>query len=74
MNHILGEGKKSAPKAVKAVPAPRMRDDEMRWKAQDALRTITQAEEFKRDKALMREVKNLATASMKVVCAPTRKK
>lgn len=42
-----------------------MPPEEMRWKAEEALRTIHRAEEFKRDKPLLREVKKLAKAHAK---------
>lgn len=61
----MAKGKKSPPKrgiVVAAVP------DDMRWRAEDALRTISRAEEHKRDKHLMRHVKKLAKSHVKAVC------
>lgn len=40
-------------------------DIDMRWKAEEAMRTIHRAEEFKRNKPLLREVKKLAKAHAK---------
>lgn len=41
---------------------------DMRYRAEEALRTITRAEECRRDKPLMREVKKLAKTQVKAVC------
>lgn len=52
------------------VPPASDRDYEARerkYKAQDALRTIQQADEHRKDKELMKDVKNLAKAAMKAV-------
>lgn len=62
-------------KPSKAMPAPRKapRDtlveapEDIKWKAQHAMRTIHEAEAHKRDKPLMREVKRLAKETMKAV-------
>lgn len=51
---------------IKASPVEMAPD--MRYRAEDALRTITRAEECRRDKALMREVKKLAKTQVKAVC------
>ncbi len=40
-------------------------DRERKWRAEDALRDIQRAEEHKRDKALMKEVKTLAKEKIK---------
>ena len=45
--------------------------NERKWKAEDALRDIERAEAHKRDKALMSDVKKLASekvASLKKIC------
>lgn len=52
---------------VKAKPKASV-DPDMRYRAEDALRTITRAEECKRDKDLMRHVKALAKTQVKAVC------
>ncbi len=60
-------------KAVKVAeakpmnPAPRREPDEYerKYRAEEALRTLTRAEECKRDKALMGDVKRLANEQMK---------
>lgn len=48
------------------------------WRAESALRTITQAEEHKRDPGLMRDVKRIATQQIrslsKVASRPGKKK
>lgn len=54
---------------AKPMPAP-MTDKsyearERRYKAEDALRTLTRAEECKRDKTLMSDVRRLANEQMK---------
>lgn len=51
-------------------PAPMSRDQErehMRYRAEDALRTITRAEEIRCDKPLMREVKRVAKEQAKTL-------
>jgi hypothetical protein len=40
-------------------------NDEIRWKAEDALRTIHRAESHKKDKELMRHVKRMAKEQAK---------
>lgn len=56
-------------KSNNAVPAADKgyEDRERKYKAQDALRTIQQAEEYKRDKGLMKDVKSLAKSALKAV-------
>ncbi|HEX5508930.1 MAG TPA: hypothetical protein VFX37_10545 [Pseudolabrys sp.] len=56
--------------AVPAAPKPSQAqiDADMRYRAEEALRTITRAEECKRDKALMKHVKKLAKTQVKAVC------
>ena len=41
--------------------------DEMKWKAEEALRTISRAEEHKEDKELMKHVKILAGDKMRAM-------
>lgn len=41
---------------------------DMRYRAEDALRTISRAEEHRKDKALMKEVKKMAKQQHKAVC------
>lgn len=42
-------------------PTKDQKDQERRWKAEDGLRTIQRAEEVKRDKKLMGDIKALAS-------------
>ncbi len=72
-NKMLGTAVKAAGTPAPPRMSQRQMDEERRYKAQDALRTITQAEQFKRDKGLMKDVKALAAASMKAVCGPGKK-
>jgi hypothetical protein len=54
---------------VKDKPAmPAVSAEEMKYKARDALHTITRAEEHKRDRELMKHVKHLAKTQVKAVC------
>lgn len=55
---------KDAPKVKKSEPTPAGKvkedlDDERKWKAESALETLARAEEHKRDKDLMRDVKSV---------------
>lgn len=56
--------------AVKSAPmnSISMASEDIKWKARDAMRTIHEAEEHKRNKPLMKEVKKLAKQTMKAVC------
>lgn len=45
-----------------------------KWEAQDALRTITRAEEIKRDRGLMAEVKKCAREQVKSLECVTKRK
>lgn len=47
------------------TPSSAYIDKEDKYRAQDALRTLTRAEEIKADKALMRDVKKEAKAQIK---------
>lgn len=47
-----------------AVSAP---DNERKYKAQDALQCIERAEEYKRDRSLMKDVKGLARMKIKAL-------
>lgn len=49
------------------TPIPATADKEDRWRARDALSTLTRADEIRRDKALMRDVKAEAKAQIKTV-------
>lgn len=68
--------KSNSGKPAKAAPAPKPMPrnslveaaDDIKWRAQSAMRTIHEAEAHKRDKPLMREVKKLAKETMKAVC------
>lgn len=56
----------------KLSPAPP--PDEMRYRAEEAMRTIARAEEHKRDKQLMQHVRALADQVHQAVGAETMKK
>lgn len=45
-----------------------------RWQAEDALRTITRAEEIKKDRGLMAHVRRCANEQMKNLQCVTKKK
>ena len=75
----LPVGKMSAPVPVKIVhegataykPSKSEMDERRKYQAEDALRAIERAEEYKRDKSLMNDVKKLAAnrmASLKKIC------
>ncbi len=54
-----------------ATESPKDEARERKWKAEDALRDIQRAEQHKRDKALMADVKKLAkeqVSSLKKIC------
>ena len=53
--------KTTVPNSVQVVPSI----EDMRWKAQDALRTIHQAEAHKKDRELMKHVKRMAKEQAK---------
>lgn len=62
-----------------AAPMPREstsqeKAERRKWEAQDALRTITRAEEIKRDRSLMAEVKKCAREQVKSLECVTKKK
>ena len=50
-----------------AVPSKEWEERERKYKAEEALRTLQRADEVRRDKALMKDVKNLATQQLKAV-------
>lgn len=55
-----------------ANPAPvkmsrEQAQQERRWRAEDALRTLSRAEEIKRDAGLMRDVRGMANEQMKAL-------
>jgi hypothetical protein len=60
----------------KKMPAPRVAPrntlveapEDIKWKARDAMHTIAKAEEHRKDKMLMREVKRQSKQMMKAVC------
>ncbi len=65
---IVKKGTKQKPVPVKIVSESlkvSMAGEDMKWKAQDALRTLQRAEEIKRDKGLMRAAKAEAKSQMK---------
>lgn len=62
------KGGKQKPVPVKIVndaPRPSYAQEDMKYKAQDAIRTLQRAEEIKRDKPLMRAAKAEAKSMMK---------
>lgn len=59
---------------VTYVPTKEDKARERRYRAEDALNTLTRAEEIKRDKGLMRDVKACAQAKMKELSSVTRKR
>jgi len=59
-------GKLTSPKTTGPVGVVgAVHSDEMRWKAQDALRTIHAAEGHKKDRELMKHVKKMAKEQAK---------
>ncbi len=52
--------KKGNSSAVACAPA-----DDRKWQVEDALRTLNRAEEIRRDRGMMRDVKKLATEQIK---------
>jgi len=55
---------------------PSIKAQEMRWKAEDALRTLSRAEEIRSDKSLMRAVQNHAkaqVAALSKVASPAKR-
>lgn len=64
MNKLTGKKKV----VMAAMPSPQ---EDRKWRAEDAMRTIMRAEEFKRDKSLMKDVKELAkkqSQDLKKIC------
>jgi hypothetical protein len=67
--------KSSAKSSSAAMPSPCMEAkstreqvaEQRKWRAQDALSTITRADEIKRDAALMRDVKAIAQKQVKTL-------
>lgn len=56
-----------AHKEVAPTSSPRMSAEDKRWRAEDAIRTLTRADEIKRDAGLMREVKRMAGQQAKTL-------
>jgi recombinational DNA repair protein (RecF pathway) len=46
---------------------PKVSANERQWRAQDALRTLTQAQEIQRNPTLMRDVKKVAAQQVKTL-------
>lgn len=46
---------------------PRLSEDEKRWRAQEALSTLTRAEQIRADTALMADVKKYAQAQVRTL-------
>jgi hypothetical protein len=53
---------------IKSAPTAMPVNEEMQYRAREALHTIHKAAEHKRDKDLMRHVTRLAKAQVKAVC------
>jgi hypothetical protein len=70
--------KKAAPAKAKAKPMPVKEampaHDEMKWKAQDALRTLKEAHKIKQDPHLMAHVKTHAADEKKALASVIRRK
>ena len=61
-------GMGSVPQAVQVVkPTAEQKEQERKWRAQDALRTIQQATEMQKDPGLMRDVVKLANEQMRAL-------
>ena len=50
-----------------AKPTRQQALQERQWRAEDALRTITRADEIKRDTTLMRDVKQIANKQLQTL-------
>lgn len=64
---------KAAPKKPRSKPKAKADTDDMpvpmidkRYRAEDALRTLTRAEEIRKDKGLMREVGKIAEEAVRI--------
>jgi len=53
---------------IKSAPTAMPVNEEMQYRAREAMHTIHKAEEHRRDKELMRHVKKMAKAQVKAVC------
>lgn len=68
---------KSTGNKLSNAVSPMASAEDMKWRAKDALHTLTRAEEIRRDKPLMAHVKKHARDEMKAmskVCSPSKKK
>ena len=50
---------------VPYTPTPAEKAERRKWEIEDALRTVQRAEEIKRDKTMMKDVKAMAKEKMK---------
>lgn len=57
--------KKQSPVVEVATMSPRDEERERKWRAEDALRTLTEAEKVKKDKALMKDVEKVRNEKMR---------
>jgi len=57
--------KKSAPVVEVAEMSPASSERERKWRAEDALRTLSEAERIKKDKSLMGDVEKARKAKIK---------
>lgn len=75
MNALANVGAAAIPKP-KASPAraPEYEAQERKYRAEDALRTLTRAKEIERDRPLMRDVKACAKEQMKTLANVTGRK
>jgi hypothetical protein len=60
----VGKNKLPVAQPEVAVPSKDAKAQERRWRAEEALRCIDRAENFKQDKGLMKDVKALAKEQM----------
>lgn len=68
------KGKSKAGNALMNMTAPQMPEDEMKWKAQDALGTLKRAHEIKSDPHLMHHVKKHAATEKEALSKIMRRK
>lgn len=65
--HTLPVVKSNGPVA-EAPSKTTISDHERRYRAEDGMRTLARAEEIRKDKALMKDIKTQAKALQKAIC------
>jgi len=70
---VRGKQKPVPVKIVGDSSRPTPMDSDMKWRAESALRTLSEAEKIRSDKALMKAVKAEATAQLKQLSAVCKK-